>query len=135
MTDSKKTELTEQQLVLIESIFNKHAKMRTQNVDDQDIINVVNEVWAASNLPSKPQIIILDSPSECKAACPNLSEFTEYDSEPLYDYAATFEFCAETGVEFDKEMYRRFMEWCRCCPFMLYNDTTVYVSRKQKQTS
>lgn len=130
-TNSKKTGLTEEEWALVETIFNKHAEMQTQQVDDQDIINIVNEMWAATGL-AKPQIIILDSPSECKKACPNPNEFTEYSSDSLYPYAATFEFAKETGLELDKENYRRFMEWCRCCPFILFNNTTVYVSRKDK---
>lgn len=129
--DPNKTEFTKEELALVDVIFDKYVAMQSQQVEEQDIKSIITEMWQEMGL-APPQIIILDSPLACKKACPNPSEYATYWNMWLCSYAATYEFAASIGVEFDKEKYRKFMEWCRCCPFILFNDTTVYASRKPK---
>lgn len=127
--DPNKTEFTAEELALVDVIFDKYINMQSQQVDEKDIVAIITEMWQEMGL-APPEIFILPSPMACKKACPNPSDYATYWNMWLCSYAATYEFAAAIGVEFDQEKYRKFQEWCRCCPFILFNDTTVYASRK-----
>ena len=127
--DSKKTEFNEEELALIDTVYDEYIKMQSTQVADEDIRAVINDIWKDMEL-APPEVIILESPIACKRACPDISQYANYWNMWLCSYAATYDFAQRIGVEFDQEKYRKFHEWCRCCPFVLFNDTRVYVSRK-----
>jgi hypothetical protein len=124
-----KTSLTAEEEVLVKEVFEKYIAMQTLDASEADIINIVNLIWGDIGL-APPKVILCDSPAHCKKTCGNTEGYLTYWNMWLCSYAATYDFAQQIGVEFDKDKLHRFLEWCRCCQFVLFNDDVVYVSRK-----
>jgi hypothetical protein len=123
------SEFTPEEEKLIEEIFHKYINMMTYQVTDDEIKNIITLVWQDLGKEA-PEIIVLDSPAACKRACPDISEYSTYWNMWLCSYAATYEFAKTLGTKFDESKLTRFLEWCRCCPFILFTDNKVFASRK-----
>lgn len=127
--DPNKKSFTPEEEALIEVTFKKYIAQQTEAVSDDDIKKIITELWLEMG-KAAPEITVHDSPMACKNACPNTSEFSTYWNMWLCSYAATYDFAKQIGVEFDEKKFRLFQEYCRCCPFILFNDNRVYASRK-----
>lgn len=127
--DPNKKSFTPEEESLIEETFNRYIEQQTEAVPDADIVAIIKELWMEMG-KGAPEITVHDSPAACKAACPDTSSFSTYWNMWLCSYAATYDFAQQIGVEFDQKKFRLFQEYCRCCPFILFNDNRVYASRK-----
>lgn len=128
-----KTEFTKEEEQRINEIFEAHITHQTEQVPDEDIVNTIHLFWKEMGKET-PQVIIFDTPKECKAACVadgnNLDQFNFYWGMWLASYAATYEFAQTIGVEFNKHNLDLFNAWSKNCSFVLFDDTRVYASRK-----
>lgn len=130
MAKAKKDSFTPEEEALIPVFFDKYIKQQTEQASVEDITEAVNTIWADMG-QKPPQIEIMDSPIACKKACPNLKEFASpYWSIWFNSYSAMYDFANTIGLEMDQEKLRKFLLWTRCCPFVLFKDDFVYVSRK-----
>jgi hypothetical protein len=127
--DKNKTEFTAEEEALIQTVFNEYIDMQCKQVPEEDVVSIINDIWADMDL-APPEVVVLESPAACKKACPDMSEYATYWNMWLCSYAATYDFAKRIGVEFDEEKYRKFYQWCERCPFVLFNETKVFVSRK-----
>ena len=113
---------------LIAKYQKKWIDIQTTQVSDQEIIDVVGGVWVHMGY-KKPNVTVFDSPIQCKR---NDKEKTHqpYWNIWLCSYAATYEYAKEMGVSFPEDNYDLFLEWARCCPFVLFTETDVMASRR-----
>jgi hypothetical protein len=124
-----KDELTPEEEALIPVYYQKYMDQQTEQQPVEDIHKIINSIWKDMRF-SSPEIIILDSPKSCKKACPDLSNFDTYWGLWLVPYAATYDFAKNIGISLNQEKLEKFLLWSRCCPYVLFNEETVYVSRK-----
>lgn len=124
-----KTELTLEEEALIKVVQKEYIDLQTQQQPVEDIELAVATIWEMMDYP-KPKVIIEDSPISCKKACPDTNNFAFYWSLWYCSYAAMYDFANRIGVEMDQDKLNKFLLWTRCCPFVLFNEDTVYVSRK-----
>jgi len=127
---AKKDSFTPEEEALIPEFFDKYIKQQTEQASLEDITKAVNIIWADMK-QEPPEIMVLDSPIACKKHCPDLKEFASpYWSIWFNSYAAMYDFANTIGLEMDQEKLEKFLLWTRCCPFVLFKDDFVYVSRK-----
>lgn len=108
----------------------KWLNKMTEPTDEVAVRNTIKHVWNKLLGLREPEIIICDSPTACWVACPDKNNFTPYFSFWLSAYAGLYEYAHECGVPTNRENLEIFLMWSENCPFVLYNDSTVYVSRK-----
>jgi hypothetical protein len=134
----KKTSFTAEEEALIPEFFDKYLKQQTEQASVEDITEAVNTIWGDMD-KSHPEIHIHESPVACKKACEEyktankkkkIEEFNSYWSIWFSSYAAMYDFADTIGLEMDQDKLKKFLLWSRCCPFILFNEQTVYVSRK-----
>ena len=130
MAKAKKQSFTPEEEALIPEFFEKYLKQQTEQASLEDITKAVNTIWADMG-QAPPEIKVMDSPIACKKDCPNLKDFASpYWSIWFNSYAAMYDFANTIGLEMDQEKLEKFLLWTRCCPFILFKDDFVYVSRK-----
>ena len=130
MAKAKKDSFTPEEEALIPVFFDKYIKQQTEQASVEDITEAVNTVWADMDQPP-PEIKIMDSPVACKKDCPDLNAFASpYWSIWFNSYSAMYDFANTIGMEMNQEKLRKFLLWTRCCPYVLFKDDFVYVSRK-----
>jgi hypothetical protein len=129
------TTLTPEQIVLREEIRQKYIKIQTERFSDERINNIVGFVWTHLGY-EKPKVIVCDSPFDCLVRSsvdyPDI-EFQSYWNIWLTSYAATYEFAVAIGHKFPEDNYAEFVEWAKCCPYVLFGDDVVYVSRRPSE--
>lgn len=131
MTEQKK-EFTEEELALIDQVHKEYIDMQTVQEPLEDITHAINEIWKFCGVDKTPKIIVCDSPIACKnqSVADGHTDLTEYWSIWYVGYNAMYDFGARIGLEIDKDKLELFSNWVRCCPFVLFNEDIVYVSRK-----
>jgi hypothetical protein len=124
-----KTEFTPEEEALIPVYYQKYMDQQTQQQPEEDIRQIINTIWKDMGF-AEPTITILDSPKACKKACPDFNKFDSYWGLWLVPYAATYDFAQQIGINLDSDKLHKFLLWARCCPYILFDEHTVYVSRK-----
>jgi hypothetical protein len=124
-----KTKFTPEEEALIPVFYKKYMDQQTEQQPEADIREIINLLWKDMGF-SEPEIIILDSPRACKLACPDFSKFDSYWGLWLVPYASTYDFAQTIGISLDQDKLYKFLLWARCCPYILFDENTVYVSRK-----
>jgi len=132
-----KTELTKSEEDLIPIYRDKHIKLQTTQEKKTVINKIVNEIWTMCGW-NKPKVILCNSPIACRERCqkehgPKADDFATYWSIWFAGYLATYDFARAIGIELDDEKYDLFDRWTRSCPFILFNEEVVYVSRKPEE--
>jgi len=128
----KRQGFTPEEEAQIAVIRDKYVAMQTEQQPDEDIIQAVSRVWKMMDLEA-PEVIICESPVACVDACPDLSQFSKYWFLWYCSYVVMYEFARDIGLEMDEDKLETFLLWNRCCPFVLFNEKTVYVSRKPEE--
>ena len=128
----KKQSFTPEEEALIIRIRDKYIRMQTEQQPFEDIQLAVNKIWDMMELPH-PKVIVMDSPASCKKACPDLAKYSKYWFLWYCSYVVMYDFASQIGLEMDKEKLETFLLWNRCCPFVLFNEDTVYVSKKPEE--
>jgi hypothetical protein len=133
MVDKKK-EFTQEELELIDIVHQEYIDMQTRQEPQPDIEDAVANIWKFCGVDKKPTVITCDSPISCKQQSKkdNRNDLTEYWSIWYVGYNAMYDFGQRIGLDIDKEKLKLFSDWVRCCPFVLFNEDLVYVSRKPK---
>ena len=126
---AQKTELTPEEEAQIPGYFEKYIKMQTEAQPDEDIVEIVGRIWKKLEHDA-PKVHIMDSPIAAKEACPDPDNFHVYWSIWFSSYAAMYDFASNVGVEFNEDDLDTFLKWTRCIPFILFNETDAYVSRR-----
>jgi len=123
-----KTSFTPKEEALIPVYLDKYIKQQTEQVSREETVDIINKLWDRQGL-KPPKVIIKESPAACKNACGD-RDFSSYWSLWHCSYAAMYDFGREIGIEMDQESLEIFLAWCKCCPFIMFDEHTVYVSRK-----
>lgn len=127
MTD-KKTEFTPEEEALIPVYYKKYLDQQTEQASLEDIHEAIEITWKALGL-EKPEIILCDSPDACRNACPDVENYDTYWSTWFASYAAMYDFADRIGLEMDQDKLKAFLLWGNSCPFILFNEDRVYVSK------
>lgn len=128
MSEEKRT-FTKEDEELILKYRDEEIANQTVQPSDEEIIEAINLVWNKMDLPN-PTVHILPSPMACKEACPDLANYSKYWFLWYCSYVVMYRFADHIGIEMDREKLDIFMKWNRCCPFVIFNEDTVYVSKK-----
>lgn len=125
-----KTAFTPEEEALVPQFYQKYMDQQTEQQPEEDIRHIINVIW--KDMEQEPPVIqIMDSPKACKDTCgPDFEKFDSYWGLWLVPYAATYDFARTIGIELDEEKLDKFLSWARCCNYILFNEKTVYVSRK-----
>jgi len=134
MTEKKK-EFTPEELAMIDQVHQEYIDMQTRQEPVEDIKSAVAAIWKFCGVNKAPEVIICDSPVACKkqSKVDGRNDLTEYWSIWYVGYNAMYDFGCRIGLDIDKEKLALFSNWVRCCPFVLFNEDVVYVSRKPTQ--
>ena len=126
-----KTEFTKAESELIEVVYNEYMSRQTTQETEEDIRAAVQGIWDME-FKITPEVIVCDSPVACKkqSIADGHKNMTEYWSMWYVGYAAMYDFANRIDLEMDQEKLVPFLNWVRCCPFVLFDENTVYVSRK-----
>lgn len=126
-----KTEFTKAESELIEVVYNEYMSRQTTQETEEDIRAAVQGIWDME-FKTPPEVIVCDSPVACKkqSIADGHKNMTEYWSMWYVGYAAMYDFANRIDLEMDQEKLVPFLNWVRCCPFVLFDENTVYVSRK-----
>jgi len=118
----------EQILAEVDVIINE---THTYQATYEEVVEAVNAIWKSVG-DSNPTVHLMDSPIACKSAikAEEEGEFTPYWSVSFLAYSAQYQAMQKHGVEFDQEQLDLFVKWAKCCPFVLFKDDTVYVSKR-----
>lgn len=122
--------LTEQEIKIRDEILDKYSAIQTEQFSEERIRNIVHFIWKDMGY-SAPEVVVCRSPVECDERAEKEdpeNEYQPYWNIWLTSYAATYEFAKALGQQFPEEKYEEFVEWAKCCPFILFSDNRVYVS-------
>jgi len=106
--------------------------MQTTQQADDDIKLAVWQIWEKMGR-GIPEVTICDSPLACSKACPNPEDYSKYWSLTQIASLAMFQAAKELGCELDEENYNIFKMYVECCPFLMFTETQVYVSRRPEE--
>jgi hypothetical protein len=134
MTEKKK-EFTPEELALIDQVHQEYVEMQTRQEPPADIDQAVAAIWKFCGVNKPPKVVVCDSPISCKkqSKLDGDNDLTEYWSIWYVGYCAMYDFGSRIGLDIDKEKLALFSNWVRCCPFVLFNEDKVYVSKKPTQ--
>ena len=106
-------------------------EIHTDQATYEEIVEVINFMWKEMG-ESKPTVHLMDSPIACKRAneAAEEDEFTPYWSCAIIADSAKCQVLQKHGVEFDQKQLDFFVKWTKCCPFILFDDNKVYVSKR-----
>ena len=126
-----KAEFTKAEEELIEVVYNEYMNCQTIDESEEDICQAVRDIWNME-FKTTPEVIVCDSPIACKkqGQADGRDTLTEYWSMWYVGYAAMYGFAQRINLDMDQEKMIPFLNWVRCCPFALFNENVVYVSRK-----
>ena len=116
---------------MITVVHDEYMARQTTQEPLEDIKSAVQAIWDLE-FKTTPEVIVCDSPVACKKQSikDGHKEMTEYWSMWYVGYAAMYDFANRIDLEMDQEKLVPFLNWVRCCPFVLFDENTVYVSRK-----
>lgn len=126
---TEKRDFTPEEEAKIIEIRDRHIANQTVQPSDEEVHAAINRVWDIMELPH-PTIHILPSPKACKEACPDLANYSKYWFLWYCSYVVMYEFAEYIGLEMDQEKLKTFKMWNNCCPFVIFNEDTVYVTKK-----
>jgi hypothetical protein len=104
-------------------------RIMTEQATYEEVVEIINKIWDDLE-HAPPTVHLMDSPTACKNVKKDHEEFESYWSFHFVADAAKFQVMANHGLEIDAEGLKTLVDWTRCCPFILFNDTTVYVSKR-----
>ena len=104
-------------------------KIHTDQATYEEVVDVVNRVW--DNLhEAHPVVHLMDSPIACKNADKGCVDFMKYWCLNFIYDSAKFQVMKAHGTEFNEEKLQMYIDWTRCCPFILFSNETIYVSKR-----
>ena len=116
---------------MITVVHDEYMARQTTQEPLEDIKSAVQAIWDLE-FKTTPEVIVCDSPVACKkqSIADGHKNMTEYWSMWYVGYAAMYDFANRIDLEMDQEKLVPFLNWVNCCPFVLFDENTVYVSRK-----
>lgn len=113
----------------------------TKEIDRHTVINQLKDAGVTVDQTKVYDITIEDSPLACKRLLKSkvsagvFNTYTTYFSIWLGSYAGMYEFARFIGLDgVDDENITDFIEWCRCVPFVLFDDEGhIYASRRPNE--
>lgn len=126
-----KTEFTPEEEALIEQVRDEYISSQTVTQPDDQIEKVVKEVWQIV-FSTEPEVIICDSPIQCRdtAEKDGHSDLATYWSFWYVGHVAMYDFAKRINLEIDEEKFEILSKWSEACPFVMFDENIVYVSRR-----
>ncbi len=128
----KKKSLTAAEEVKFQEILQKHVALQTEQPPKKEIVRVINKFWKMQGYKN-PKVLIADSPfhaNKIKNKIENGGSMVAYWSGWYASCVAMCDFCQNIDLDVDKSKYNDLYDWVYCCPYILFNETDVIVSKK-----
>jgi len=134
---AKKTEFTPEEEIMIQEEFEATLANQTQLQDPEEVKAAVADIWqgAFPELNGKvPEVVMCDSMLDCfntaKKQGLDPTEMADYWSIWYVGYASMYQLADRIGLEMDQEKLKSFSAWVKNCPYILFNEEIVFVSKK-----
>jgi len=107
------------------------SQIETDQATYEEVVDIVNRIWDSLG-QAHPVVHLMDSPNACKHSekGDDDGEFIKHWSFHCVCDSAKYQVMRAHGMEFKDEEFQMYVDWTRCCPFILFSEETIYVSKR-----